>query len=135
TINGGLTLTAGNITTGANTLSISSTGIVSRTSGHIIGNLKKNFPAAATKTFEVGTANGYSPVTVNATAGTFPADFTVSATQGPHPAVNAATSIQRYWTLTNTTISSADLTFRSEERRVGKECRAQITDGHVKKGK
>ncbi|OLE52713.1 MAG: hypothetical protein AUG51_16835 [Acidobacteria bacterium 13_1_20CM_3_53_8] len=112
TINGGLTLTAGNITTGANTLSISSTGIVSRTSGHIIGNLKKNFPAAATKTFEVGTANGYSPVTVNATAGTFPADFTVSATQGPHPAVNAATSIQRYWTLTNTTISSADLTFQ-----------------------
>src|SRR5207247_2358271 len=63
------------------------------------------------KTFEVGTANGYSPATINATAGTFPADFTISATQGPQPSVNPATSIQRYWTLTGSGIT-ADLTFQ-----------------------
>jgi hypothetical protein len=110
--NGTLTFTSGNITTGGNTLIIGSGETVNHTSGHVIGNLRKSFAAAASKTFEVGTANGYSPVTVNATVGTFPADFTISTTQGAHPNVNASTSIQRYWTLTNTTLSSADLTFQ-----------------------
>jgi hypothetical protein len=48
---------------------------------------------------------------VKATAGTFPADFTVAAVQGPNPAVNAGTSIQRYWTLTSMGVT-ADLTFQ-----------------------
>jgi hypothetical protein len=51
-------------------------------------------------------------VTVNATAGTFPSDFTVKATQGPQPAVNPATSVQRYWTLTEGGDITADLTFQ-----------------------
>ena len=76
------------------------------------GNLRKNYAAAGSKLFEVGTANGFSPVTVNATAGTFPSDFTVKATQGPQPSVNAATSVQRYWTLTEAGDITADLTFQ-----------------------
>jgi Domain of unknown function (DUF4214)/G8 domain len=108
-----LTLTNGRIITGSNTLALSSgTATVTRTNGYVDGNFKKNFGAAASKVFEVGTANGFSPVTVNATAGSFPADFTAKATQGSQPNVNASTSIQRYWTLTNTTVSSADLTFQ-----------------------
>jgi hypothetical protein len=109
--NGTLTFTSGNVTTGANTLSIGSTETVNRTSGHVIGNLRKTYAATGSKTFEVGTANGYSPVTVNATAGTFNADFTVKATQGPQPNVSAGTSIQRYWTLTGTNLT-ADITFQ-----------------------
>ncbi len=81
--NGALFLTTGNITTGANTLSIGSAATVSRTNGYVVGNLKKTFAATGSKTFEVGTANGYSPVTANVTAGT--GDITVSATQGPQP--------------------------------------------------
>ena len=38
----------------------------------MIGNFPKRVATAGAKTFEVGTANGYSPVTINATAGTFP---------------------------------------------------------------
>ena len=111
TITGTLTFTAGNITTNANTLIIGSAGTIARTSGHVIGNLRKTYTAAGSKVFEVGTANGFSPVTVNATAGTFPAVFTAKATQGAQPAVNPGTSIQRYWTLTGAGIT-ADLTFQ-----------------------
>src|SRR5205085_6275414 len=111
TITGGLTLTSGNISTRANTLTIASAGTVSRTSGHIIGNFLKAYAATGSKTFEVGTANGYSPVTLNATAGTFPANVTVKATQGPQPNFPAPSkALQRYWTLTATGVT-ADLTF------------------------
>jgi hypothetical protein len=110
-ITGTLTLTAGNITTNANTLSIGSAGTVARTSGHVIGNFLKTYAAAANKTFEVGTANGYSPVAVNVTAGTFPADFVVKAVQGAQPNIATPTrALQRYWTLTATGVT-ADLTF------------------------
>jgi hypothetical protein len=110
-VTGSLTLTAGNVTTNASTLAIGSAGTVTRTSGHIIGNFRKTYAAAANKTFEVGTANGYSPVAVNVTAGTFPADFTVKAVQGPQPnIVTPSHALQRYWTLTATGVT-ADLTF------------------------
>ncbi len=108
--NGTLNLTSGNITTGANRLFISAPATVTRTSGHVIGNLRKGFLAPGTKTFEVGTANGYSPVTLNST-GTF-GEFTIKATEGAHPNVNPATSLQRFWTITATTNASADLTFQ-----------------------
>jgi hypothetical protein len=85
-----------NLTTNANTAIIGPVGTVSRTSGHVIGNLKKNYTAASSKTFEVGTANGYSPVTVNSTAGTYPGDFTVKATQG-HCRKSPHERLQRYW--------------------------------------
>jgi hypothetical protein len=107
-----LTLVNGRIITGANTLYLnSSTGAVTRTNGYVDGNLKKNYAAAAAKTFEVGTANGYSPVVITTTAGTFPADITAKAVQGAMPSVPAPTlSLQRYWTLTATGVT-ADLLF------------------------
>ena len=84
---------------------------VTRTSGHVIGNLRKTFTASSSKTFEVGTDNGYSPITVNVTAGTYPATFTAKATQASMPALfDPSRSLARYWTLTATGIT-ADLTF------------------------
>jgi hypothetical protein len=103
----------GMLSTGANTLTIDCNGTVSGASptSYVIGNLKKNYCVAGVKGFEVGTANGYSPVSVNATAGTFPSNFMVKAVQGPHPNVNAATSLQRYWTLTEGGDITANLNF------------------------
>jgi hypothetical protein len=107
-----LTFTAGNLTTNANTVIINSAATVARTSGHVIGNLRKDYAAAGSKTFEVGTANGFSSVVVNATAGTFPGDFTVSATQGQLPQISGTNALQRYWTLSNNiTGNVANLTF------------------------
>src|SRR6185312_1618600 len=115
TVHGTLTIGTGLITTGANTLTIDCGGSVSGASSttYVNGNLKKNFCATGVKGFEVGTANGYSPVSVNITAGTFPAEFTVVAVQGPHPsfpAVSQQYALQRYWTLTATGVT-ADLNF------------------------
>src|SRR6185436_652037 len=99
--NNALTLTSGRLITNANTVILpNAASVVARTAGSVDGNLRKNFSAAASKLFEVGTANGFSPVTVNVTAGT-PADFTVKAVQGPQPNVQfPAAALQRYWTLT-----------------------------------
>jgi hypothetical protein len=110
-VTGTLTLTSGNIATSTNTLTVASAGTVSRTSGHVVGNLLRAFAAAGSKTFDVGTANGYSPVAVNASSGTFPANFTVKAIESSLPGISGANKLARYWTLTNTTVSNANLTF------------------------
>jgi hypothetical protein len=112
TLTGTLTFTAGNLTTNANTVAIGGAGTVARTSGHVIGNLRKTYTAAASKTFEVGTANGFSSVVVNSTAGTYPGDFTVRAVQGQLPQISGTNALQRYWTLSNgITGNVANLTF------------------------
>jgi hypothetical protein len=110
-VNANLTFTTGNITTAANTVLVASAGTLTHTSGHVVGNLQKAFAATGSKTFEVGTANGYSPLDVNVTAGTFPSTFTVKATQGAAPVVDTTKSLQRYWTLTEGGDITVDLTF------------------------
>src|SRR5882724_1843737 len=107
-----ITMTNGRVITGANTLALSSgTATVTRTNGFVDGNFKKTFTVLANKNFEVGTANGFSPVAVNVTAGTLPAAVTVKAVQGPHPNfLSPQFALQRYWTL-NAGVVTADLTF------------------------
>lgn len=99
--------------TGANTLTIGCNATITGAgpANYVIGNLVRTFCAVGTKSFEVGTANGYSPVEVNVTAGTFPADLTIKATQAAQPVLNPITSLQRYWTLTESGDLTADLTF------------------------
>ena len=107
--NEALALANGKITTDANVVALTSgTGTVARTNGYVIGNLRKNYTATGSKTFEVGTANGYSPVAANVTAGT--GNFTVKATQGKLPQVSGTNALARYWTLTGTGLT-ANLTF------------------------
>ena len=111
TVNGTLTLASGNITTSSNKVIISSTGIVSRTSGHVVGNLQKNVATGATSlTFEVGDASNYTPVDVSFASVTTAGDLTVSTTSVDHPnigssTINAAETVNRYWTLTNSGIA------------------------------
>ena len=100
TISGLLNLASGALSTGTNTLIVGSGGSATRTSGYIVGNMRKTYAAAGGFTFDVGTANGYSPATINVTAGTFPLNFNVKAVQGAQPNMaNTATALQRYWTI------------------------------------
>jgi uncharacterized repeat protein (TIGR01451 family) len=109
---GAIALSGGRVITGTNTLYLNnSTGTVTRTTGYVDGNFKKSVAAAASVTFELGTANGYTPVVFNITAGTFPTDVTAAAVQTAAPGIQPLSKvITRYWRLTATGIT-ADVTF------------------------
>ena len=110
-VDGVLTLTSGNITTSSNDIYISSTGSVSRTSGHIVGNFKKYITTGATsKTFEIGDASNYTPISITFGNVTVAGDLTAKTTAGDHSQISSSTidsskSINRYWTLINSGIS------------------------------
>jgi len=104
-----LNLINGRIVTGNNTLVLSSdTATVNRTTGYVDGNLRKNFATAIAKAFEVGTANGYSPMAFGVTSGT-PTDVTVTAVQGKQPNIPGTNALQRYWKLTAAADVTADM--------------------------
>jgi uncharacterized repeat protein (TIGR01451 family) len=110
TVTATLTFTSGNIATGANAVIIPAGGTVSRTSGHVVGNLRKNVATGVTsRTFEVGDASNYVPVTVSFASVTTAGDLIVSTTNGDHPNIGSSTiipskSVNQYWTLTNSGI-------------------------------
>lgn len=112
TASNALTLTSGVIATGtANALIFSSTSTcaVTRTSGRVNGNLRKNFDASFLACdFEIGDATNYTPVNVAFSATGFSAGtVTAKATGGVHPEIGSApldsttpNLINRYWILT-----------------------------------
>lgn len=108
TVNGMLALVSGNITTDSNTLALGASASVVRTSGHVVGAVKKSALAGGF-TFPVGTAAGYTPVELaNATGG---GELTVRTVATTHPNVNASASLKEYWTLTAAGSLTADMTF------------------------
>lgn len=110
-VSGVLTLTSGNVTTGANVLTIGSAGSIVRTSGHIIGSLKKTTVAAAF-VFTVGTVNGYTPVNLTAPSGG--GDLTVTTVAAAQPTLqanNPGKSLMEYWILTKAGTLTASLVF------------------------
>jgi hypothetical protein len=119
TIGGTLTFTSGKIATGSNKVILTSAGSVSRTSGHVVGNLQKNVAVSATsRTFEIGDVSNYTPVTLVLTSVTAAGDLTASTTiPGAVPAtasgIHPTKYLNRYWTLTNSgiTLTSFDPTF------------------------
>jgi hypothetical protein len=110
-VTGVLTLTSGNVTTGVNVLTIGSAGSIVRTSGHIIGSLKKTSIGAAF-VFTVGTVNGYTPVNLSAPSGG--GDLTVTTVAAPQPTLqanNPGKQLNEYWTLTKAGTLTASLVF------------------------
>lgn len=111
TVNGTLTLTSGIITASNDTLYVSSTGSISRTSGHINGNLRKYFtPAGDSLTLEIGTAASYLPVTVSFGTISTGGNLTVRMVATDHPdivnaGVYADSTINRYWVINNNGIA------------------------------
>ena len=119
TVNGILTLTSGNVTTGANKVTLGSAGTVSRTSGHIVGNFEKHVAAGpTTRSFEIGDASNYTPVSVSFANVSVAGYLTATTTAGDHPdiansSVEPDSTANRYWTLTNSgmSFSTYDATF------------------------
>jgi hypothetical protein len=113
-VNATLTFASGNITTGSNFLYSGAAGSVSRTSGHVVGNFKKFIATGATiKTFEIGDAANYTPVTVTFTNVSTAGDLAASTTAGDHPSIGSSAldplkTANRYWALTNTGIAFND---------------------------
>ena len=114
TVNGTLTLQGGNLsTTSSYTLTIGSAGSVTKTSGWVVGNLKKSITSSSPNaTFEIGDASYYTPVSVAYSSVTVNGTLTAKTTSGDHPSIlsssgiNSASSINRYWTLTNGSITA-----------------------------
>ncbi len=117
TVNGTLTLTNGNLTTGpSNLLTIASTGVIVRTSGHIVGGLQKTAVPLAF-TFEVGTDNGYTPLSVaNATGG---GSLSVRTAATPQPSLDPTKSLQEFWAVNLVSgLLTADITLNYLESDV-----------------
>ena len=120
-INGVLTFTNGIITTSsADTVIIASAGSVSRTSGHVNGNLQKYFPAGSNvlRLFEIGDATTFAPDTVAFASVTTGGNLISSTTAGEHPQIassniNPTSDVNRYWTVTNSGIvfTTCNVTF------------------------
>jgi hypothetical protein len=115
TVNGVLTLTNGNVNTGVNVLTIGTGGSITRTTGHIIGDVEKFFGGTGAFNYPTGTATGYSPVSVNITnLAVNPSSLKVKANDGTAPAnppLNDAVTLDRFWTLTENGDLRADVTF------------------------
>jgi len=114
TVSGTLTFTNGIISTGANSLVLlnSATLTGAGTGKYVNGNLKKGIAAStASKTFEIGDDNYYTPVTLGFTGTTNgTGTITAATTAGNHPNINTSIlnpvlSVNRYWTLTNSGVS------------------------------
>ncbi len=111
---GSLLLTNGIFNTGTDNLIVGATTGVTRTNGHVNGNLRMIYGATGSKIFHVGTANGYSPVTANVTTLAInPSNLTVKAIQTNHPnAPNPSSALKRFWQLTEAGNLTATLVFQ-----------------------
>ncbi|HEY0544520.1 MAG TPA: carboxypeptidase-like regulatory domain-containing protein [Pyrinomonadaceae bacterium] len=130
TVNTGTTLALARVLVQTDPTTLTVNGALTRTTGYVMGNLQKPFSATGAKAFEVGTANGYSPVVANVTAlGITPSMLRVKAVQGNQPALPPATSLKRYWTLTEVGDLTATLTFNYLDPTdiMGNESSYQVT--------
>ena len=97
-------------------LNCADTATAIRTNGYITGVVSKSFSVAGLPAFifPLGTANGYSPVTVAITSGT--TQITANVTQAVMPGIADPTrAINRYWTLVSSAAPGAavaNLTFQ-----------------------
>jgi hypothetical protein len=76
---------------------------ITSNNGYVIGNLTKYFTNnLRTQNFEIGTKNGYTPVTITFENIMNPGSLTVSTVAHTHPLVQDSTkAMKRYWTFTN----------------------------------
>jgi hypothetical protein len=112
TIPGTVTFDNGKLSTGANTLTIGESGaVVGAAAGkYVDGKLARAVPSSGSPTvpFDIGDATNYTPVSVAFNTLTAGGTITSTTTGTEHPniagsGIDASKSVNRYWTLTNTT--------------------------------
>jgi hypothetical protein len=111
TINGQLTLNGGNLDAATNGRTVivtnNLTTSVSRTSGHVIGNLRRAVATGSlTYNFPIGTTADYTPVSIQFNNVTTGGNLTGLATNGDHPSLGTSTldanrSVNTNWRFTN----------------------------------
>jgi hypothetical protein len=107
TVNGTLALGSSTITTGGSKVILPASGSLTRTSGYVAGNLQKNVATGSSvnRTFEIGDASNYSPVSVSFASVSGAGDLVASATAPSSPPapsnLSASKYVSRSWTLTN----------------------------------
>jgi hypothetical protein len=103
-----LALTNGRVVTGAS--KVIANGTVTRTTGYVDGNLQKPVAAAGAFTYQIGTANAYSPAVITVASLGSGGNLTAKATAPSTPPVASGVSTTKYvnrsWTLTNGGITS-----------------------------
>ena len=107
TVHAGLILAGGNLDAGPHIVAVASGGIVTRSSGHVIGRLQKAILVGgpASVAFEIGDALGYTPLEASWDTVTVAGTLTASTSAGDDVAgLNAvglvpAASVNRTWTL------------------------------------
>ncbi|MEY3437880.1 MAG: hypothetical protein RL265_465 [Bacteroidota bacterium] len=108
-----LTLTSGIIETGSNRIILAATGSVTRTSGHIYGNIRRYAPTGSVTAFllPIGDAVNYSPVTIDFAGSVSGTGYLDAVVAIPNVAPEVASGISqtkyvnRKWTLTNSGIT------------------------------
>lgn len=120
-LNGTLTLSAGKLNLGSNTLTLGSAAIISVSSpsgtkmiDKGTGSLIKEYasPSSESITLPIGTGSDYTPATISNLTATGTGSITVNLYATGHPDLAApSVALSRYWsfTVTGLTISSADL--------------------------
>jgi hypothetical protein len=110
TVNGTLTFNSGLISTGSYKVAIANGGSVSGAGSgkYVYGNLQKNVSTGSSvaRTFEVGNASNYLPVSLTFNTVGTAGDITVNTTDGDHAQIgtsclNSSKSVNRYWTVSN----------------------------------
>ena len=108
-VSGVLALGALKVITNNNTIALSSTGSLTRTSGYVVGNFGKFVAVGSSvvRAFEIGTATDYLPVTVTYPSVTTAGTIALGITTGEHPqiatsCINPAKSVNMNWKVANT---------------------------------
>jgi hypothetical protein len=123
-----LTLTAGELITGAHKVICSDSVSLTRTSGFVNGTLERGMGLVGTVNFPIGTAGAYAPVSFNVTIPGTPIWVDVSSSAGTDPNVpDAARAIARTWSLSPASPGfTADITFNYLDGDIGTATEANL---------
>lgn len=106
TVNTVLNLGAVIFLTASNKMILGTSATVSRTSGYVVGTIRKLFISSTSFTYDIGDAANYTPVnlTFSGVSGSGSVDGSVASQDDSDIAnsgIDSAQSVNRYWTITN----------------------------------